>query len=495
MSLRDEVLSGLPDGRLLIGGERVGGMAGDRMSVTDPARGEAVAEVCAAREEDVARAVDAARAAFDSGPWPGLDARDRGHLLRRLASRVKACAEELAGLETLNTGKPFEQARRGDVAQTIDTLTYFAGFADKLEGRTVPVRGERLAYTLREPVGVVGAVIPWNFPLLLAAWKLGPALAAGCTLVLKPAEETPLTALRLADLVEEAGLPPGVVNVVPGDGPRTGRTLVEHPGVDKVAFTGSTETGREVLVRAAPTLKRVSLELGGKSPVLVFEDAGDLQRVARGVAAGAYFNQGACCTAGARILVARSLHDDLLARLVEEARGLCVGDPFDRRTGMGPLISRAHREQVHGHVTRAVDAGARLAAGGADLDVDGLEGGCFYRPTVLKDARPDAAVAREEIFGPVAVVLPFDGEEEAVALANDNPYGLAAGLWTRDAARAHRVARRLRCGTVWVNGYNRFDAGCPFGGVKASGFGRENGAAALEPYTAEKSVWVDLRGS
>lgn len=478
-----------PD-RLFIGGEWVDAAERRTFTTYNPATGAAIADVAEAGPTDVDAAVTAARRAFEDPAWRRMDAADRGTLLWRIADAIEARADELLRLEVIDNGKPIREAKF-DLRQAIDAFRYYAGWTTKLEGETIPVRGDVLNYTLREPVGVVGGIIPWNFPLLMAAWKVAPALACGNTMVLKPAEQTPLSALELAAIAADVGLPPGVLNVVPGYGETAGAALVAHAGVDKVAFTGSTAVGRTIMREAAATLKRVSLELGGKSPNIVLADA-DLEAAARGAFSAVFYNAGQACTAGSRLLIHESVKDALVDQLVERAATMKPGDPLDPKRRMGPLISEEQLARVLGYIATGRDEGARLRVGGERLDYAGDQRGYWIAPAVFDHVAPDATIAREEIFGPVLAVLPFSDEEEAVALANQTSYGLAAAVWTRDVKKAHRIARDVQAGTVWINTYHPLDAASPFGGYKQSGFGRELGAYALDLYTQIKSVWVDL---
>lgn len=474
--------------QLLIQGEWTQAQSGKTFEVQNPATEEVLATVAEGDAADINAAVSAARRAFESGPWPKFSARERGRLLYRIADLLEQRREEFAELETLNNGKPISETRNADLPLSIDTFRYYAGLADKIHGETIPVQGSYFNYTLREPVGVVGQIIPWNFPLLMAAWKLGPALATGCTVVLKPAEQTPLTALLLGQVLLDAGLPPGVVNIVPGFGPTAGAALAQHLDVDKVAFTGSTEVGKRIMKMAAETnLKRVSLELGGKAPNIVFADA-DLDAAVAGALKGIFFNQGEVCCAGSRLFLQDKIHDEFLDRLKNHAEKLVVGDPLDPRTQMGAQVSREQFEKILGFIESGKREGARLVTGGGPA----ANKGYFLKPTVFDSAKDDLTIYREEIFGPVVAATAFKTVEEIVPRANNTRYGLSAGVWTRDVTRAHQIARAVKAGTVWVNCYNCFDAASPFGGYKESGFGRELGTYAIELYSQVKSVWVGL---
>ena len=473
---------------MLIGGEWVAARSGATFETVDPFTGRAWAEVPRAAAADVGAAVGAARTAFED--WRRTTGNERARLMRRLADLIAENAERIAVVETTDNGKLIREME-GQLRGLADHYLYFAGAADKIGGATIPSdRSNFLIYTLREPVGVVAAITPWNSPVLLASWKLAPALAAGCTVVVKPAEQAPASTLEFAELIAEAGFPPGVVNVVTGFGPDAGAPLVAHPGVDKVAFTGATATGREVMRGAASHLARVSLELGGKSPNVVFADA-DLEAAAGGVVAGVFAAAGQTCMAGSRLLVEASVHDEFVAVLAERADAIRLGDPLDPATEMGPLAFAAHREAVERHIAGAVQDGARLVCGGDRPPGDGY----FVQPTIFGDVKGEMRLAREEVFGPVLAVQRFADEAEAVRIANATEFGLAAGVWTSDVRRAHRMARELRAGTVWINSYRAVGPMAPFGGFGASGIGRENGLVALDEYTELKTVWVELSGA
>ncbi|HXW04585.1 MAG TPA: betaine-aldehyde dehydrogenase [Vicinamibacterales bacterium] len=475
--------------QLLIDNEWRPSSSGRTMDVINPATEEAVAAVASADSADVDAAVRAARAAL-TGPWGTMPARERGRFVRRLADRLLERVDEIARLETLHNGKPISESRHIEVPAAAECFEYYAGWADKVLGETIPVKGNYLTYTLREPVGVVAAIVPWNFPLLLAAWKVAPALACGNTVILKPASQTPLTALALGEIAVEVGLPPGVLNVVTGPGSTVGQAIVEHPGIDKIAFTGDTSTGKAIMRSAAGTLKKITLELGGKSPNIVLPDA-DLEAAVRGATVGIFYGKGEVCAAGSRLLVDRSIRDEFVGKLAARAKKMVPGDPMDPKTRFGAIASRKQLETVLGYIEKGRREGATLVAGGARADI-GTGRGFFVQPTVFADVNPEMTIAREEIFGPVLATIDFADLDEAIARANDSMYGLAAGVWTRDIKKAHYVASRLQAGTIWVNTYNVYDTAVPFGGYKQSGFGREMSAHALEHYTQVKSVWIDL---
>jgi phenylacetaldehyde dehydrogenase len=494
-AVRPEVIAWLAKPKHnLIGGEWVSAASGKTFDVFNPADATVIARVPDSNSEDINRAVHAARKAFDSGPWRRLTPSERGKLVWRIGELILQHADELADLESLDNGKPRAVARVADIPLAADLFQYMAGWATKIEGDTIPISvpyapGSRFhAFTLREPVGVVGQIVPWNFPLLMAAWKVGPALASGNCVVLKPAEQTPLSALRLGELILEAELPNGVVNIVCGFGETAGAPLAAHQEVDKVAFTGSTEVGKIIVRAAAGNLKKVSLELGGKSPNIVFKDAGNLEAAITGAANAIFFNHGQCSCAGSRLMVERDIFNEVVEGVTARARKIKLGPGLDAGTEMGPLVSQEQLERVTHYMNQGKQEGACYLTGGSATG----DRGYFVQPTVVKDTRPNMSIVREEIFGPVVVAEPFTKPEELVARANQTNYGLAAGIWTRDVSKAHRIAAELRAGTVWINCYNVFDAALPFGGYKESGWGREMGHEVLNLYTETKAVVIGL---
>jgi acyl-CoA reductase-like NAD-dependent aldehyde dehydrogenase len=477
-------------GQLFIGGTWHAPVSGETYATINPATEEETARIAKGDERDIDLAVQAARKAFDSGPWPKMSASERGRMVWKLGDLIMGNLDELARLESLCTGKTLFDSAKVEIPFAAEVFRYYAGWATKIHGETLALREGAFTMTLREPIGVVGAIVPWNFPFLLASWKIAPALAAGNTVVLKPASLTPLTALKFAELCQEAGLPEGVFNVVTGPGSRVGMALVRDPRVDKIAFTGSTEVGKGIMREAAGTLKRLSLELGGKSPNIVFADA-DMEAAVKGAMTGIFYNKGEVCAAGSRLFLEERIHDEFTAKLADRVKGLKVGDPMDKSTRMGPVVSAQQMETVLGYIEAGKKEGARLVAGGARARV-GNGKGYFLEPTIFDQVSNQMRIAREEIFGPVLSVIPFRSVEDGIAAGNATTYGLAAAVWTRDVSKALRAARAIRAGTVWVNAYNLFDAALPFGGFKESGFGRELGAPGLEPYTEVKTVWVDL---
>src|SRR6266705_958404 len=478
----------LESGRLLIDGQWTDGAK--KFDTINPATGEVLTQVVEASPEAIDRAVLAARRAFEdrSGAWRKMSASERGRLIWRLADLVEKHIDELAELETIDNGKPIFESRYVDMPMVIDVLRYYAGWATKIHGETVNTFETAFTYTLREPVGVVGLIVPRNFPLLLASWKLGPALACGNTIVMKPAEQTPLTTLRFGELAIEAGVPAGVLNIVTG-GPETGKAIVRHPGIDKIAFTGSTAVGKEIMRSSADTLKRVTLELGGKSPNIVFADS-DIDNAVKGAVNVIFYGKGEVCNAGSRLFVESKVQDEFMEKLVARAKKLQPADPLDPKTRMGAIVSQEQMQTVLGYIEVGKKEGAKLIAGGNRVSVDGSKG-FFIEPTIFGGVSNEMKIAQEEIFGPVLATLSFDDVDQVVELANRNQYGLAAAVWTRDVKKAHMVSRQLRAGTVWINTYGLMDAALPFGGYKSSGFGRELGAHAIEHYTEVKTVWLN----
>lgn len=476
--------------KLFIGGKFADAQSGKTFDTINPATEEVLLAVAEGDAADIDLAVKAADQAFREGAWPKMSATERGRILWKIGDLLLQHADEIAAIETRNNGKPIFESRQVDVPAAAACFQYYAGWATKIHGDVIPVAGNYFNYTLREPLGVCGAIIPWNFPLLMAAWKLAPALACGNTVVLKPAEQTPLSALKLAEILQQAGVPDGVVNIVPGFGPTAGAALVKHPGVAKIAFTGSTAVGKEIMRSAADTLKKVSLELGGKSPNVVFADA-DLDAAVRGAINGIFYGKGEVCAAGSRLLIEKPVHDAFMQKLAERTAKLAVGDPMNPKTRVGALVSRQQMDRVLGYIESGKSEGAALLTGGERAMVgDGK--GFFVKPTIFDGVSNEMQIAREEIFGPVLSTIVFEDLNDAIGKANQSMYGLAAAVWTRDIKKAHRAAKALQAGTVWINTYNMLDTASPFGGYKESGFGRELGAQALDLYTQVKSVWVDL---
>jgi aldehyde dehydrogenase (NAD+) len=470
-----------------IGGQWVPAQSGKTFDTLDPASEEVIASVAEADAADVDLAVKAARKQFETGEWSKMDARDRGRLINKLADLIEEEADELAALESLDNGKPIRDSKAADLPLTIDCLRYYAGYADKIHGQTIPIRGNYFCYTRKEPVGVVGQIIPWNFPMLMVAWKWGPALAAGCTIVMKPAEQTPLTCLRMARLAQKAGFPDGVINVVPGYGPTAGGAIVKHPDIDKIAFTGSGETAQMIMRDAAPTLKRITFELGGKSPNVVFDDA-NIDAAIAGAHFGLYFNQGQCCCAGSRLFVQEKIYDKFIDRLSSMNKSRKLGDPLDPTTEQGPQVDQAQFDKIMRYIDLGNKEGAKCVTGGKRHGNKGY----YVEPTLFVDVKDNMAIATDEIFGPVMSVLKFSDLDEIAARANATTYGLAAAVWTRDIAKAHYLASKIKAGTVWINCYDVFDAAAPFGGYKMSGMGRELGEEGLKAYLENKTVTVAL---
>ena len=477
-------------GKLLIDGQWVEGSK--TFETGNPATGEVLTHVAEASASDVDKAVSAARKAFEdrSGAWRKMSASERGRLIWKISDLVEKNLDELAELETLDNGKPIFESRYVDIPMVIDVLRYYAGWATKIHGETINTFENSFTYTLREPVGVVGLIVPWNFPLLIASWKLGPALACGNTIVLKPAEQTPLSAIRFGQLAVEAGLPAGVLNILTG-GPEVGKAIVRHPGIDKIAFTGSTSVGKEIMRGAADSLKRITLELGGKSPNIVFADS-DLDNAVKGAITGIFYGKGECCNAGSRLFVQNKVKDEFLEKLIARATKMQPADPLDPKTRLGAIVSQEQMQNVLGYIEAGKKEGAQIVAGGNRASVNG-DKGFFLEPTIFTGVNNNMKIAQEEIFGPVLATLSFDDVDEVIDLANKNPYGLAAAVWTRDIAKANQISRRLRAGLIWINTYGLMDTAVPFGGFKNSGFGRELGMHAIEHYTELKSVWLNMQ--
>jgi acyl-CoA reductase-like NAD-dependent aldehyde dehydrogenase len=477
--------------RLFINGEFVDARSGETFATINPATEEKITDVASASSEDVDAAVKAARAQMEPGSeWQKMKPRDRAKVLWRLADILTARAAEIGRIETIDNGKPIFESQFVDTPAAAECLYYFAGWSGKVTGDTIPVADNAFTYTLREPIGVVGAITPWNFPLMMAVWKIAPALACGNTIICKPASNTSLSLLKFAEYAKEAGLPAGVLNVVPGRGSVVGNAIVDHPGVDAIAFTGSTEVGKGLMARAAKTLKKVSLELGGKSPNIVFADA-DLDAAAKGALNAIFYGKGEVCAAGSRLLVEEAAHEELMAKVCERASKMVAGDPLHPKTRLGAIVSKEQMDSVMSYIDAGKSEGAKLVCGGERADI-GTGKGFFLKPTIFDDVQPEHRIAREEIFGPVLATIRFKDAEDAVAKGNATVYGLAAAVWTKDVSKAHRIARAIKAGTVWVNTYNLYDPALPFGGFKESGFGRDQGRDALDKYTQTKSVWINL---
>jgi aldehyde dehydrogenase (NAD+) len=477
--------------QLFINGAFVDAQSGETFPTINPATEETITNVASAGPEDVDAAVKAARAQMEPGSeWQKMKPRDRAKVMWRIADMLMAKAEEIGRIETLDNGKPIFESQYVDTPSAAECLYYFAGWSGKVTGETIPVAENAFTYTLREPIGVVGAITPWNFPLMLAVWKIAPALACGNTVVIKPASNTSLSLLKFAEYAKECGLPAGVLNVVPGRGSVVGNAIVDHPGVDAIAFTGSAEVGKGLMARAAKTLKKVALELGGKSPNIVFADS-DLDAAARGALNAIFYGKGEVCAAGSRLLVEEAVHDAFMEKVAERANKMVAADPLHPKTRLGAIVSKEQMESVLSYIDTGKSEGAKLLTGGERTDI-GTGKGFFIKPTIFTDVEPEMRIAREEIFGPVLATIRFKDAEDAIAKGNATVYGLAAAVWTKDVTKAHRIARSIKAGTVWVNTYNLYDPALPFGGFKESGFGRDQGRDALEKYTQTKSVWVNL---
>jgi aldehyde dehydrogenase (NAD+) len=495
-AIEDDMLTAtkakIAPGKLLIGGQWSDASDGKTFDTVNPATGQVLTQLASATVGDVDRTVAAARKAFDdpAAPWQKMAASDRAKILWRIADLIEQHIDEIAEIETLDNGKPIFESRYVDLPTVCEVFRYYAGWATKIHGETINSRPNAFTYTLREPLGVVAAIVPWNFPLLLASWKIAPALATGNVVIWKPASQTSLSALRVGELMQEAGVPPGVINILTGSGAVIGMALVKHPGVDKVAFTGSTSVGKDVMRNAADTVKRVTLELGGKSPNIVLADA-NLDEAVKGASTGIFYGKGEVCAAGSRLLVDKKIHEEFVGKLVERTKKLKPGDPLDPKTRLGAIVSEQQMNSVLGYIDAGKKEGARLVAGGNRVSLDGGNG-YFVEPTIFDAVDNNMKIAQEEIFGPVLATIPFDDVEQAIAIANQNIYGLAAAVWSNDVKKAHAVARGLKAGTVWINAYNLYDVALPFGGYKQSGFGRELGAEAINHYTETKSVWLQL---